>query len=808
MPPKLSKRQQRELEELEALKANQLHDGSSDEDDLTYSISRPTKVTTFSQLVAADGESEPESEPGAEAVGTNKSGKSRKQRKRKKKIAAAETPSESSHATISIETSKMHQVSANQNVSASGMSATKFEKKALKKAKAKEKKSGMNELDQALAELAIRSLESHQIFMTAADSQSLAQLLAVSLSHLDSEAELRKFFGSKVIQAAKTSSGSTSQVRHQGAAGALRSNLTKPKPTWWSARQREGLSIRAYTDEEAQEKPQRQVVREEKWWTVEYSKKYKSMTKAFMATVMSGDPQGFWNLLGKLPWHADTLLQIAEIYRHREEWAQAVDFVDRALFTYERSFIGAFNFTNGQNRLDFDRVENRPFFLAIHRQISDLQRRGCMRAAFEFAKLLYSLDPWLDPHGSLFHLDLLALKAPGMHQWLLDVYDLFLSRRRSRSQEKRDIRMDPSLLPGWAYSRALALWILEEARKDTGHIASSEALKEAILSFPSVVLPLADRIDVTIPDNVRAHKDFKIEVDGNYLSLANAILHMLSHLYAQHAFGIWKEPAHSAWFTSVVMSLSSTIPSTLPRTLHRDDFLHLYEHSANLRYSAYRHVAVLESSYRRLFVFMPKEVTDSRSLACDPLPPLTATTRYDAEFFEGIDDAFGMPGTRTRRQREADQRRLAHVMQDQALMQQLQEIVDGNPELAARFPGGALQLAQFAGQLPADALEDMFLQIQMGVEQHDRMPGEFDDAGTEVGVGQAEHHEVEDHGREQREEENSEDDSEEDEDEDEEASSAIVRGLRNIVGRFWGRSRPDDSTSEDEILPMDVQGVD
>lgn len=51
------------------------------------------------------------------------------------------------------------------------------------------------------------------------------------------------------------------------------------------------------------------------------------------------------------------------------EHAQAVDFIDRALFTYERSFIGAFNLTSGLNRLDFDRVENRPFFLAIHRQV-------------------------------------------------------------------------------------------------------------------------------------------------------------------------------------------------------------------------------------------------------------------------------------------------------------------------------------------------------------------------------------------------------------------------------------------------------
>lgn len=52
------------------------------------------------------------------------------------------------------------------------------------------------------------------------------------------------------------------------------------------------------------------------------------------------------------------------------EYSQSVDFVDRALFSYERAFVGAFNFTSGANRLDFDRVENRPFFLALHRQIA------------------------------------------------------------------------------------------------------------------------------------------------------------------------------------------------------------------------------------------------------------------------------------------------------------------------------------------------------------------------------------------------------------------------------------------------------
>jgi hypothetical protein len=86
-----------------------------------------------------------------------------------------------------------------------------------------------------------------------------------------------------------------------------------------------------------------------------------------------------------------------------------------------------------------------------------------VRTAFEFARLLYALDPWTDPHGALLHLDLLALKA-GMGPWLLEVYDWFAQQRQRRG--KVDGRMDPSVLPGWAYARALALRMGEDARKD------------------------------------------------------------------------------------------------------------------------------------------------------------------------------------------------------------------------------------------------------------------------------------------------------------------------------------------------------
>ena len=66
----------------------------------------------------------------------------------------------------------------------------------------------------------------------------------------------------------------------------LKSNLTKPQPTWWSASQRENLSIRTLTSEERSNLPFED--KREKWWTIEYSKSYRNVTKGFMDAVLSG----------------------------------------------------------------------------------------------------------------------------------------------------------------------------------------------------------------------------------------------------------------------------------------------------------------------------------------------------------------------------------------------------------------------------------------------------------------------------------------------------------------------------------------
>ena len=140
------------------------------------------------------------------------------------------------------------------------------------------------------------------------------------------------------------------------------------------------------------------------------------------------------------------------------------------MFAFERSFTATSNFTIGLHRLDFHRIENRAFFLALHRHITNLQRRGTMRTAFEFSRLLLSLDPHADPHGALLYLDYLAIKA-GMNEWLLEMWDTWAIVSREigppgPDDDFDDVRVELESLPGWMWSRALAIWNVERAAGD------------------------------------------------------------------------------------------------------------------------------------------------------------------------------------------------------------------------------------------------------------------------------------------------------------------------------------------------------
>jgi hypothetical protein len=147
--------------------------------------------------------------------------------------------------------------------------------------------------------------------------------------------------------------------------------------------------------------------------------------------------------------------------------------------------------------------ENRSFFLALHRHIQFLGRRGCWRTAFEFNKLLLSLDPQNDPLGALLSIDFYALKAQE-YNYLKRLYERL----------KQDHGLDR--MPNFLYSNALAQFHLESTQGHQGssssssdrHEESSKLLQRAILMFPTAIPLLADQGSFSVDSEVAGEAAF------------------------------------------------------------------------------------------------------------------------------------------------------------------------------------------------------------------------------------------------------------------------------------------------------------
>ncbi len=322
------------------------------------------------------------------------------------------------------------------------------------------------------------------------------------------------------------------------------------------------------------------------------------------------------------------------------------------------------------------------------------------------------------------------------------------------------------------------------------------------------------------------------------LSDSHAILHLLSHLYAQRSAPFWKSSTRSAWFAKTVSTVLPSLPTSSPAPPKA--FSARFD-SPSLAYSVYRHVLVNEPTCRSLFPFLPRAVLDARHLACDPLPPPTRANEYDAEFFRGVEDVLA---ARPRSRRQAA-RMLERLVPDAAFRAQLAGFWEAHPVIQQRFPGGLVQFAEWAGQVPEDVLEDLFLALGAAgeVELRDgEMPGGM--PGGEIMVDfvdpeddEDEDEDVEDHPQApavparpavQDEDEGEEDEEDEDEDEQEVAVGGYkclqrfrsltrslhqplpVRFLRSVINRFWGggnAGNEDDSDEEGNQL-RDTGGVD
>eukprot|EP00842_Homolaphlyctis_polyrhiza_P000033 jgi/Hompol1/102/HPOL_004118-RA len=376
----------------------------------------------------------------------------------------------------------------------------------------------LSELNAKYGDIGLSSDASERITQSAEqqDKQLAAkQLFAIETRKLDGDAEMRNMFGRIA----------TEETRNKRYVKTKRRTVLATARENWPPLARLGLSMELVQSQE-----------DIRQFAFVHSQEYVQIQGMFFECVNSHDPQTIANLLHIYPYHIDSLLQLSEACKHNGDIAMASELIERALFSFERAFHPLFNVATGCCRLSYDRIENRALFLCIRRHIEYLTRRGCWQTAFEFQKLLISLDPITDPMCSELSLDFLALKAGGA---ALHWYKTFWEIQQGELQ----------VLPNAAYSIALIEWELE-TQQSKPHDRSSELLRQAIAQFPGVVVALCDKMTMmhAISNNPAL---FSRDVNA-----PESVLEILIDFYVERAHTIWKVPETLQWFLSQVSIVS------------------------------------------------------------------------------------------------------------------------------------------------------------------------------------------------------------------------------------------------------------
>lgn len=484
---------------------------------------------------------------------------------------------------------------------------------------------------------------------TAAPAVSLRSVLSLEAQQLDPQVELRRQFGAAAIKAYEREKGSVTTRAGARRGGAYNSNmrartvLSTPKPTWPDmGRTVVGLTM------DIEETPRGRLCS----WA--HSRAYRQAQMQFAQAVNTFDTDALYALFRVFPWHIDTLLQLSDISRYQGDLGQASDFIDRALFAFERAaspqFVASLTSSTGPLAVDFMRAENRAVWLALHRNIDLLCRRGTWRTALEWCKLMFSLDT-RDPHGAMMWMDFVALKS-GQHAWLLEFYDQLAVQRAQAIQTHGSLdnyaaqtalddetqqahepaggALDWSV--GVSFSRALALRALEKEQGDKGGARSRAALRLAIARHPAAVPIVCAKVDIPVPEGLG-----KAGVQrGQWSAKDDALDELLGHLYIHRSLSLWKESATLSWLRSV---LDETVPQLggYVRAAAEDD----------IKMGIYRHVIVAdlpEALNQQLVRYFPPDVRSPAGgvETFDPLPP-TQGTRYGSDYYASFGQAQAAP---------------------------------------------------------------------------------------------------------------------------------------------------------------------
>lgn len=409
-----------------------------------------------------------------------------------------------------------------------------------------------DDIDEVLKQLNIQPSPSNGPPAGGALSAAPTPLLGVDLKKLRGDEELRRLFGSHVID-------SVDREEEQQVAGRQRARgpgrqrrpwkrtyLSTPRDNWPPCEG--GLSM-VYVGSAGAGASR---------FCYQYSPQYQATQRTFEQCQASYDPNSIAQLLQHCPYHVDALLAMYDLYRHMGENDYAQEVLNRALYALEAAWHPSFDLRNGTARLSYELPENRALFTALFRHLQGLSRKGCHRSALECCKLLLSLDPE-DPMGCLQTLDYLALRA-GQHTYLRKLVDNFSG--------------DQSLwlLPNFSYSLALAGFLDDQAGPSSRARGAQGAQEEgangacgvgdhhddlllrAVLLHPGVIPTLMGRL-----------KDKGVGLDAHWQSILgkppfvgplsspnrSQSLQHLEGIFVERCHLLWKAPAVVSWLKRI-----------------------------------------------------------------------------------------------------------------------------------------------------------------------------------------------------------------------------------------------------------------
>ncbi|KAJ8951267.1 hypothetical protein NQ318_008170 [Aromia moschata] len=403
-------------------------------------------------------------------------------------------------------------------------------------------------------------------------------ILSVQHRHLNPNNELKRIFGSKIIQSEHK------RKNRGGGRGHVKPTAMVICKENWPQVGKSGLSMNYIENKNGVQ-----------YFAYEHSQSYRQIQNKFLEAVESLNPDNIVAIINEHPYHVDALIQLSDVCKLSEDLAMAAELIERALYCLEYAFHPLFNVAQGNCRLDYRRQENRALYITIIKHLMFVGGKACYRTSLEFCKLLLSFDPDGDPVAVKLAVDFYALRARE-YQWLIDFHE------------------EPVTAAELAFSLAVAHFY-------NGNSAQADVLlQDALLMFPGVLLPLLEKCSVQIDNRVAYHTFFSNADDQKKQPVA---LQQLVLLYVNRSYHIWKDSDLLPW-------LEKNVHEVLDRVEKNEPIVKDYEAKRIKRYigplplSIARHILLSDLKG----VSPLTEESSGPVLSFDPLPPKDSINLY------------------------------------------------------------------------------------------------------------------------------------------------------------------------------------